>query len=51
MGGNNNQTKVGVGIGRGVGEETGLGRIVWGGGLSTTKKKQKLKYVMALNRR
>jgi hypothetical protein len=38
MGGNNNQTKVGVGVGRGLGEETRLGRIVGGSGLSTTKK-------------
>jgi len=49
MGGNNNQTKVGVGIEREVGDETRLGRIVGGGGLSTTKKKQKLEYVVASN--
>ena len=42
MGGNNNQTKVGIGVGREAGEETRLGQIVGGGGLSTTKKKQKL---------
>jgi hypothetical protein len=44
-GGNNNQIKVGIRVGRGVGEETRLGRIVWGGGLSTTTTKHKLKYI------
>jgi hypothetical protein len=43
MGGNNNQTKVGVGVGRGVGEATRLGQIVRGGWVVDNEKKAKTK--------
>ncbi len=48
MGGHNNQPKVGVNGGGGIGEETQLGRNVWGGVVSSfraviwTTKKSKI---------
>jgi hypothetical protein len=57
MGGHNNQPKVGINGGRGIEEERGPGRNVWGGVVSLLgaanqrRKKRQQKHIVALDGR